>query len=99
MTLCLCAWCQAVQETEFVVEDWKDGAGTDNGNNALVEASKRALRQWDARLTLAVCRATAARATGPGVRVAKNWGSRRNGSAMFPETGVFAPSSPFYNSG
>jgi len=99
VTLCLFAWCQAVQETEFIVEDWGVGAGADNGNSALVEASKRALRRWDARLTLAVWRATAARATGPGVRVAKNWGSRRNGSATFPETGVFAPSSPFYNNG
>ena len=31
--------------------------------------------------------------------VAKNWGSRRNGAATFPETGVFAPTSPFYNNG
>ena len=29
-------------------------AGADNGNSALVEASKRALHRWDARLTLAV---------------------------------------------
>jgi len=36
------------------------------------------------------------RRTGPGVRVAKNWGSRRNGAATFPETGVFAPPSPFF---
>ena len=48
------AWCQAVQETEFFVEDWGDGAGADNSNSALVEASKRALRRWDARLTLSV---------------------------------------------
>ena len=93
------AWCQAVQETEFFVEDWGDGAGADNGNSAFVEASKRALRRWDARLTLSVWRATAVRATGPGVRVAKNWGFRRNGSATFPETGVFAPPSPCYNNG
>ena len=94
VTLCLFAWCQAVQETEFFVEEWGDGAGADNGNSALVKASKRSLRRWDARLTLAVWRATAARATGIGVRVAKNWGSRRNGSATFPQTGVFAPPSP-----
>ena len=81
------------------MEDWGHGAGADNGNSALAEASKRALRRWDARLTLAVWRATAARATGPGIRVAKDWGSRRNGSATFPETGVFAPLSPFYNNG
>jgi len=87
VTLCLFAWCQAVQETEFFVEDWGDGARADNGNGALVEATKSALRRWDARLTLAVWRATAARATVPGVRVAKNWGSRRNGSATFPDTG------------
>ena len=86
VTMCLCAWCQAVHETEL-----------DNGNSALVEASKRALRRWAARLTLAGWRATAARATGPGVRVANSWGSRRNGSATFPETGVFVPPSPFYN--
>ena len=86
-------------ETEFFVEDWGDGVGADNGNSALVEASKRALRRWDARLTLAVWRATAARATGPGVRVAKNWGPRRKGCAAFPETGVFVPPSPFYNNG
>ena len=54
MTLCLFAWCQAVQATEFFVEDWGDGAGADKGNSALMEASKRALRRWDARLTLAV---------------------------------------------
>ena len=81
------------------MDDWGDGAGADNGNSVLVEASKRALRRWDARLTLAVWRATAARATGPSVRVAKNWGSRRNGAATFPETGAFAPSAPFYNNG
>jgi hypothetical protein len=97
VTLCLFAWCQAVLEAEFFVEDWGDGAGADNGANALVEASKRAFHRWDARLTLAVWRATAARATGPGVRVVKNWGTRRNGNAPFPETGVFAPSAPFYN--
>ena len=99
VTLCLFAWCQAVQETEFFVEDWGDRAGADNGKSALLEASKRALRRWDGRLTLAVRRATAARATGPGVRVAKKWGSRKNGSATFPETGLFAPPSPFYNNG
>jgi len=92
-TLCLFAWCQAEREAEFFVEDWGDGAGTDNGASALVEASKRAFRGWDARLTLAVWRATAARATG--VRVVKNRGSRRSG-ALFPEMGVFATPSPFF---
>ena len=37
-----------------------------------------------------------ARATGPGVRVVKNRGSRRNGAALSPEMGVFAPPSPFF---
>ena len=96
-TLCLFAWCQAEREAEFFVEDWGDGAGTDNGARALVEASKRAFRKWDARLTLAVWRATAARATGPGVSVVKNRGSRRNGAALSPVTGVFVPSYPFRN--
>jgi len=86
----------AEREAEFFVEDWGDGAGTDNGASALVEASKRALRRWDARLSLAVWRATAARDTGPGVRVVKNRGSRGNGAALFPEMGVFAPPSPFF---
>ena len=97
-SLCLFAWCQAERAAEFFVEDWGDGAGTDNGAkfNALVEASKRAFRRWDARLTLAVWRATAARATGPGVCVVKNRGSRRNGAALSPEMGVFAPPSPFF---
>jgi hypothetical protein len=99
VTLCLFAWCQAVLEAEFFVEDWGDGVGTGNGDNALVEASKHAFRRWDARLTLAVWRATAARATGPGVRVVKNWGFRRSGTAPFPEMGVFAPLSPFQNNG
>ena len=54
VTLCLLAWCQAVQEMDFFVEDWGDGVGADNGNSALVDASKRALRRWDARLMLAV---------------------------------------------
>jgi hypothetical protein len=94
--LCLFAWCQAGREAEFFVEDWGDGAGADNGANALVEASKRAFRRWDARLTLAVWRATATRAAGPGARVVKNRGSRRNGAVPFPETGVFAPSSPYF---
>ena len=40
-----------------------------------------------------------ARATSPGVRVAKNWGPRRNGAAPCPETGVFAPPCPFYHNG
>ena len=82
-----------------VLREGLDGAGADNGNIALVEASKRALRRWDAHLTFAGWRANAARATGPGVRVAKKWGSRRNGAATFPETGVFASLSPFYNNG
>ena len=99
VTLCLFAWFQAVLNTEFFVEDGGGGGGADNGNSALVEASNRALRRWDARLTLAVWRATVARATGPSVRVAKKWGSRRNGAATFPEMGVFAPPSPFYNTG
>ena len=99
VTLCLFAWYQAVQETRFFAEDRGGRAGADNGYSVLVEAAKRALGRWDARLTLAVWRATAARATGPGVRVAKNWGSRRNGAATLPETGVFAPPSPFYNNG
>ena len=93
--LCLFAWCQAEREAGFFAESWGDGAGTDNGASVLVEASKRAFCRWDARLTLAVWRATAARATGPGVRVVKNRGSRRNGPALFPEMGVFAPPSPF----
>ena len=54
LTLCLFAWCQAVLEMEFFAEDWEDGVGADKGNSAMVEASKRALRRWDARLTLAV---------------------------------------------
>jgi hypothetical protein len=99
VTLCLFAWCQAVQETEFSVEDGGHGAGADNGNSALMEALKRVLRRWDARLTSAVWRATAARATGPRVGVARNWGSHRNGAATFPDTGVFAPPFSFYNDG
>ena len=66
------------------------------GKESLVEASKRAFRRWDARLTLAVWRAMAARTTGPSVRVVKNRGSRRNGAALSPEIGVFAPPSPFF---
>jgi len=72
VTLCLFAWCQAVQEIEFFVDGWGDGTGADHGNSVLVEASKCALRRWDARLALAVWRATAARAPGPDVHVAKN---------------------------
>ena len=86
-------------EAEFFVDDWGDGVGSGNSENALVEASKQALRRWDARPTLAVWRATAAWATGPGVRVVKNRGFRRNGTAPFPEMGVFAPLSPFHNNG
>jgi hypothetical protein len=66
VTLCLCAWCQAVLEAEFFVGDWGDGAGSGNSDSALVEASKHAFRRWDARLTLPVWRATAARATDGG---------------------------------
>ena len=95
VTLCLFAWCQTVQEAEFFVEDLGDGAGADKGNSELVYASKHALLRWDPHLTSAVWQATAARAIGPGVRVAKNWGSRRNAAATFPETGVLAPPSPF----
>ena len=32
-----------------------------------------------------------------GVLVVKTWGSRRNGTASFPEMGVFAPLSSFHN--
>ena len=99
VTVYLFAWCQALQEIELFVDDWEDGVGAYNGNSALVAASKCALRRWGARLMLAVWRVTAARATGPGVRVAKNLGSRRNGVATFLETGVFAPLSPFYDTG
>ena len=81
------------------MEDWGHGAGADNGNSALVDASERALGRWVARLTLAVWRATAERFTGPSVCVAKIWGSRRNGAATFPEMGVFAPPSSFYKNG
>ena len=95
-TLCLFAWCQAEREAEFFVEDWGDGAGTDNGASARVGASKRAFRRWDTRLALAVWWATAARATGPGVRVVKNWGSSRNEAALSLEKGVFAPPSPVF---
>ena len=78
------------------MEDWGDGAGTGTGASALVDASKRAFRRWDARLTLAVWRATAARATGPGVCFFKYRELRRNGTALFPEMGVLAPPSPFF---
>ena len=54
-TLCLFAWCQAEREAEFFVDGWGDCSGTDNGASALVEASERAFRRWDARLTLSVC--------------------------------------------
>ena len=33
---------------------------------------------------------------GPGVRVVKNQGSRRNEAALSPEMGVFTPPSPFF---
>ena len=72
VSLRLLAWCQALQEMKFFVVDWGDGAGAESGTSALVEASKYSLRRWDARLSLAVWRATAARATGSDVHVAKN---------------------------
>ena len=77
------------------MEEWRGFAGTGNGSSVLVEASKRTFRKWDARLTLAGWRATAARATGPGVRVVQNRGSCRNGAALFPEMEVFVPPSSF----
>ena len=52
--------------------------------------STSAFRRWEARVTLAVWRATSARATGPGDRVVKKMGSLRNGAALFSEMGVFA---------
>ena len=61
VTLCLFAWCQAVQEADCFVQDCDDGAGADTGKSALAEASKRAFNRWGTRLTLAVWRATAAR--------------------------------------
>ena len=33
VTMCLFAGCQAVQETEFFVKDWGDGAGADTGTS------------------------------------------------------------------
>ena len=51
VTLCLFAWCQAVLEAEFFLDDWGGGAGSGNSNSALVEASKHAFRRWNARLT------------------------------------------------
>ena len=45
VTLRLFAWCQAAQETFFFVEDLGDEAGVENGNSALVKASKNALRR------------------------------------------------------
>ena len=88
-----------MQETEFFVEDLMDEARADNCKNALVETSKRTFHRWDARLTLAVWRAIASRANGPGVRVAKNRGSHRNEAASLPGKGVLVPPSPFYNKG
>ena len=96
VALCLCAWCHTGREAGFFVEDWGDGAGADNGTSVLVEAPKRAFHRWDARLALAVWRATAARATGTSARVVNKRGSRRNGAALSPETGVSAPASPFH---
>ena len=37
-------------------------------------------------------------ATAPGVRVVENRGSRRNGAALSPETGVLVPPSFFFSS-
>ena len=51
-TLCLFAWCHAGLEAEFFVKDWGVVDGADNGASALAEASKRAFRTWDARLSL-----------------------------------------------
>ena len=48
--------CQGGLEAEIFAEDWGDGAGADNGPSELVEA----FRIWDARLMLAVWRASAA---------------------------------------
>ena len=86
-TLCWFAWCLAEREAEFFVEDWGDGAGTDNCASALVAATKRAFRRWDAHLKLAVWRETAARATGPGVRVIKKSGSPQERGCPFPGDG------------
>ena len=69
------------------MEDWGDGAGTDNCASALVAATKRAFRRWDAHLKLAVWRETAARATGPGVRVIKKSGSPQERGCPFPGDG------------
>ena len=55
------------REAESFVEDRGDGAGAGGATSVLVEASKRVLRQRDARLTLAAWRATAARVSSPGV--------------------------------
>ena len=61
------------------MEDWRCGAGTENGASALVEASKRAFRRWDTRLTLAAWRAIAARVTGPSACVVQNRGPAGTG--------------------
>ena len=94
--LCLFAVWQAEREAEYVVEDWGDGAGIDSGASAWVEASKCVFRRWDARLTLALWQATAARATGPGVCVVNKRGSHRNGAAIGPEMGVSAHPAPCF---
>ena len=96
LTLCVFAWHQAVREVEFSMAGWGGGAGADNGANALVGLSKLAFHRWDTRLTSAVWRATAARATVPGARVAKNCRSDIDKAAPFRETGVLAPPSPFH---
>ena len=80
-TQCLFAWYRAGLEAEFFVEDWGDGAGIDNGYSALAEASKRAFRRC-ARLTLALWRATVARATA---------GPRRQKSVVSQERGFPFP--------
>ena len=95
-TLCLFVWCQAEREAEFFVDDLGDGTGMDNSASVLAEASKRAFRRWVARLTLAVWRATAARATSRGARAVQNRGSLRNGAALFTEMGVCIPSTPLF---
>jgi len=96
-----CVCLPGVRQCSRRSSSWKTGGMVLGQTTAivrwwLVEASKRAFRIWDARLTLALWRATAARATGPGVRVVKNRGSRRNGAALSPEMGVFACPSPFF---
>ena len=56
-------------KAEFLVEEWGNEFGAGNGASARVKSSKRAFRRWVARLTLAIWRATAMRATGHVVSV------------------------------